>query len=241
MLSFERLMRLHHEYRIKPGREEAGIMRFLGVVHRHFPKPTIEYNKIHQAVFEVFQTVGRGERDNGDALISHQLEVAIWVLEFLEIRDADLVVSALHHDSPEDFWHLWTHDRLYELYGIFVSITVFFCTKLPKEDFGGDKEARDEAFHQFLLLGTFFSMILKLLDRIHNLVTLWTTDQEKISPEKRFRKVKETRDFYATELVLELLTIARTYFPEYIELVRQLGEVLEEACEYASAIDSVAP
>lgn len=210
----ERAMLLFEEYRIKRGEEAKGKKKFLDLVAKSFPRHTDEYLKIERAFQETARTLeGRYRTGEEDAELCHPVAVAVLLMEHLEVRSPRRIVSALLHDNLEDFPKEWTFARIERDYGFDVAVNVWVVSKPRLATFGGDKESRDEFFREQLALGDREQKILKLSDRLHNLVTIWPKGDV-----KRTRKVGETRKFY----------IPRLAVPEQV-----LVEELEEACAFA--------
>jgi len=136
--------------------------------------------------------------------------VALIVLVYLRIRDPKIIAAALLHDIIEDIDN-WTYDRLVLEFGIDVANLVWWVTKPPVTDFEGDKNARNRFFHHRLNGAPREVCIIKLADRLHNLITLWGTD-----PAKQSRKIQETQDFY--------LPIAE----KHIILIHEIEDALSE-------------
>jgi (p)ppGpp synthase/HD superfamily hydrolase len=75
-------------------------------------------------------------------------------------------------------------------------------SKPPEANFDGNKEARNRAYHQNLGRAPRQAILIKLADRLHNLLTLWD-----VSPAKQQRKITETQDFYLPIAESEIILI----------------------------------
>ncbi len=150
------------------------------------------------------------KRDGGLPYISHPLAVAVILLEYLHVRDEHIILAALLHDNMEDLG--WTHEYISAVYGSQVAELVLWNTKPDLSLFEGDTVERDKAHHARLCLATYRAMLIKLADRLHNLMTL------KVHPHNRQRrKIDETRSHYLH------------YAEQHIILVEELKFVLKEA------------
>lgn len=211
----ERVMLLAEEYRIKQGEEALGKKKFLDLVAQFFPRYSDEYKLIKQAFVETGKTLeGRyREGEKPDAALSHPTAVAVLLMVYLGVRDWRWIVAALLHDNIEDYRHEWSVERIAQDYHPDIAIDVWVVSKPLVSGFGGNKQRRDEFFRQQLVRADWSQKVLKLCDRLHNLITIWAKARK-----KRIQKVEETRVFYIPYLA------------------RPLGvfvEELEEACSAA--------
>jgi GTP pyrophosphokinase len=111
-------------------------------------------------------------------------------MEHLRIKDADIIAAALLHDLVEDVGD-WSHDRVRLEFSNDIAQLVWWLSKPPVAEYSGDKEARNRAYHENLRRAPREAVAIKLADRLHNVLTLWATPNE-----KQIRKVRETQDFY---------------------------------------------
>jgi (p)ppGpp synthase/HD superfamily hydrolase len=130
----------------------------------------------------------------------------------LKVPDYELIVASLLHDNVEDFPEIWSLERVKRCFGARVAKHVDDVSKPPKEQFGGNRELRDEVYHRRLLTVPRESKLLKLADRLHNHITM-----SGVGEKKWRRKVRETREFYIQQLAE----------PEGIFALE-----LREACDY---------
>jgi GTP diphosphokinase / guanosine-3',5'-bis(diphosphate) 3'-diphosphatase len=163
---------------------------FMTIVGRYYPPGDVRYTTIEKAYHITKESFRDRTRDGGERYFEHLRCVALIVMVHLRIRDADIIVAALLHDLVEDIPG-WTYQRIEECFGNRVAIMVWYVTKPKVEEFGGDKRARDRRYHENFLHAPREAIIVKLADRLHNLLTLWETTKE-----KRIRKIQETQDFF---------------------------------------------
>lgn len=163
---------------------------FFKLIGRHFPKVSVEFLLIERAYDVASIAFSEKYRDSGAKYFEHLLAVAVIVVEYLRVRDANIIAAALLHDIIEDI-DGWTQERLAIELNREISQNVWWVTKPDVSEHLGDKEARNRAYHQKLGDATRDSMKIKLADRLHNMITLWSTNEE-----KQRRKVRETQDFY---------------------------------------------
>lgn len=170
--------------------ENRGRERFFVLIGRHFPRGSTQYLQIERAYDIASIAFQERYRDSGEKYFEHLLAVAIIVIEYLRVRNADIIASALLHDIIEDIAG-WDQERIALELNAHVSQIVWWVTKPDVQIFNGDKEARNRKYHQNLGNAPREAVIVKLADRLHNMITLWSTE-----PEKQRRKVRETQDFY---------------------------------------------
>ena len=164
---------------------------FFKEVGKHFPNGTEEYLLIERA----YNTAKLAFKDdlregNGERYFEHLRSVALIVMVYMRVRDADVITAALLHDITEDKSD-WTQERVAVEFNRRVAQINWWVSKPPVEDYNGDKEERNRAYHRNLSRAPRESLIIKLADRLHNLITMWGVDEE-----KQRRKVRETQDFY---------------------------------------------
>ncbi|MCX6792544.1 MAG: HD domain-containing protein [Candidatus Falkowbacteria bacterium] len=144
------------------------------------------------------------KRDSGERYFEHLRSVALILIDECQIKDPNLTIACLLHDSIEDSpifgnsnlaYSAWKEESDYHLSKTFnkkVSELVIGLTK-PKVDgveIKNKKEAHD-AYINNLLQGSPDTILLKMCDRLHNLRSLKNN-----TPEKRLKTIKETKEVY---------------------------------------------
>ena len=180
------LLRIENIFAANSSRKE-----FFAIVGRHFPIFSEEYVLIEKAYDTAKNAFRLHLRDDGATrYFEHLRGVALILMEYLRIRDANVIAAALLHDIIEDI-EGWNEERLALRFNKGVAQLVWWVTKPSVDLYSGDKEARNRAYHQNLGCAPRWAIIIKLADRLHNLLTLWAVPEE-----KQRRKVRETQDFY---------------------------------------------
>lgn len=143
-------------------------------------------------------------RDSGERYFEHVRSVALILIDEAKIRDPDMIISALLHDSVEDSalfgnskqphsqWQETSSYRLSRVFNPRVAKMVITLTK-PSVD-GEELKNKDEAHHFYidnLSQADPEIILVKMGDRLHNLRSLATNTQE-----KQLRTIKETREVY---------------------------------------------
>lgn len=146
-------------------------------------------------------------RDDGSTrYFEHIRAVALILLDYLRVRDHEIIIAGLLHDIVEDKPE-WTLERVREEYGERVAFLVEYLTK---PDGYEDKAERERVYHSRFESAPREFFLIKLADRFHNIFTLWTCAKA-----KRLRKIAETRRYYLPHAEKHLI------------LLHELEEVLE--------------
>ena len=149
------------------------------------------------------------ERENGDRYFEHLRAVTIILIDYLRVRDHEVIISALLHDIVEDI-PSWTLERVRAEFGDRVALLVDYLSKPSVRDYPSKKERVKVYRNRFENAPREFFFI-KLSDRLHNLLTMWS-----FSPEKRAAKIEETTRYYLS------------YAEKHIILIHELEEAIEE-------------
>lgn len=154
-----------------------------------FPTLDTRFQEIEKA-YSTSKDAFRGiKREGGDRYFEHLRAVALILIVHLRIKDHKLIIAALLHDIVEDV-PSWNINRVKTQFGTDVALLVEWLTKPPTEKFNSKGE-RDRVYHERFALAPREFFFIKLADRLHNVITL-----DKCSPEKRTRKIEETKRYY---------------------------------------------
>ncbi len=170
----------------------------------------LEIERAYDHMKDAFRDVCR---ESGERYFEHLRAVALILIEYLRVRDHRLIIAGLCHDSVEDSEY-WTVERIRNEFGDYVAWLVDFMTKPSKEEYP-DRKDRDRVYHSRFRAAPREFFLLKLSDRLHNMLTLDARIEE-----KRQRKIMETRNFYLP------------YAEQHLILLHEL----EEAVELAEAL-----
>lgn len=185
---------------------------FFGIIGIIFPEYSPEYKLIKDAYYAAKAAFKDDYREEGVRYFEHLRAVALILLLYLRVKDANIIASALLHDILEDKREEWTQERLAKEFNPEIATLVFWVSKETPEVFGGEKEKRDRAYHQKLNAAPREAILIKLADRLHNVITLWAK-----SKDDQMRKIRETQDFY--------LPLAE----KHIVLIHLLESAIDEA------------
>ncbi len=168
--------------------------KFLKRVGLYFPTGSAEFKLIEKACLEMWRDFNAKNlrRVGGDLYAVHPLAVAVICLEYLRIRDANIIVAALLHDNVEDLQSFgWSFERITNDYNDDVSDLVHWNTKPDADLFDGNKQEVDRFHYERLRRAPRRAIAVRLPDRLHNLLTL-----SAMPLDKQKGKVLETRMHY---------------------------------------------
>lgn len=129
------------------------------------------------------------KRSSGEPYIIHPLNVAATLIKLK--MDLESIVGGLLHDVVEDCDV--SEDEIKEKFGKEVALIVVGCTKISKIKFKTKEESQAENFRKMVvaMAKDIRVIIVKLADRMHNMLTL-----QYVSKEKQVKKAQETLDIY---------------------------------------------
>lgn len=150
-----------------------------------------EQAHIHTAFLLGQEVHAGGKRKSGEPYFNHCIAVAHMLADML--ADAETIIAALLHDSIEDT--SLTLSEIEETFGTAVRKVVDGLTKLRAEDVSG-RSTLDEKIETLRKIFTLMEedvriMVIKLVDRLHNMQTV-----EYLLPEKQRLLAEETLDVY---------------------------------------------
>lgn len=178
------------------------------------------------------------KRKSGEPYIVHPLATAI---QLAEMRlDAKTIAAALLHDVCEDT--PCTIEDLKKRFGDEIAFLVSGVTKLDKIKYRGTERTAESLRKMFLAIAEDIRIVLlKLVDRLHNMETL-----QYIHPEKQRRIALETIEIYAPLAYrlgmkdlsgkLEDLSFPFVYPKEHEWLMRTTKDKYEEWDDYLKKI-----
>lgn len=154
-----------------------------------FPPTDERYQLIERAYETAKAAFHNVQRDEGVRYFEHLRATALILIVYLRVRDADLIAAMLLHDIVEDIGG-WTNLRIAEEFNPKIASYVYWVTKPPLGKKYRTKEEVDRKYHRMLTSAPREAIILKVADRLHNLITMWNQGKVRMR-----RKVSETRDF----------------------------------------------
>lgn len=129
------------------------------------------------------------KRSSGEPYIIHPLNVAATLIKLK--MDLESIIGGLLHDVVEDCDV--SEDEIKAEFGKEVALIVVGCTKISKIAFKTKEESQAENFRKMVIAMAkdIRVIIVKLADRMHNMLTL-----QYVSKEKQVKKAQETLDIY---------------------------------------------
>ncbi len=150
-----------------------------------FGSHTEKYRVLMETIRLVEETHDKGLRNDGNFLKSHEYAMFTIALVYCDIRDLSILLAILLHDMIEDYPEIWQPWLIGERFGQEVLRIDLAVTKPDKSSFTTEEEY-EEAIFDNVLSGGRKAIIVKCIDRLHNMLTLYG------SKEKMISKVLET-------------------------------------------------
>ena len=157
---------------------------FIHLVQLRFGSQSSESAIITLACNVAFKQFKGRYRSTGEPYFEHKLAVAVIIMEYLHTYDAELIMAALLHDLVEDISG-WSFDDIQQMFRTKVAKLVDAVTK-PEQKQYADQHRFEKAIFAKVRSGGHQAIMLKIADRLHNMITLWG------STEKRQAKILET-------------------------------------------------
>lgn len=154
-----------------------------------FPTLDPRYKEIERA-YNVAKDAFRGKyRDDAKTrYFEHIRSVVLILIDYLRVKNHHVIIAGLLHDIVEDV-PSWTVERVRLEFGEEVALLVDYMTKPEKTN--ASKKERDAIYHFRFRSAPREFFLIKLSDRLHNVLTLWNCTLE-----KRKRKIEETQVYY---------------------------------------------
>ena len=129
------------------------------------------------------------KRSSGEPYIIHPLNVAATLIKLQ--MDLESIIGGLLHDVVEDCDV--SEEEIEKNFGRGIADIVIGCTKISKIKFKTKEESQAENFRKMVvaMAKDIRVIIVKLADRMHNMLTL-----QYVSKEKQVKKAQETLDIY---------------------------------------------
>lgn len=172
---------------------------FFARVQKYHSVYSPEYRMIERAYDNALHAFSEMYRKEGQPYFTHVRAVAIILMDYLHIYERTdltvaphkLIVAALLHDNPEDRPDIWPLSRIARDFDDEVALLVDYTSKRPRSHFDDDEEKQLSFYHKRFITAPLEFFLIKLADRLHNQLTLWTCDEQKIR-----RKMRETGEIY---------------------------------------------
>lgn len=164
-------------------------------------------------------SIHKGLRKNGDPEFQHQIEIVLYIISIRAnlLHTEDTIVSALLHDTPEDYYI--DHRYISERFGAQAGEAIYLLDKNGK--------STDQYFLN--ISQNAIASIVKGVDRMHNVRTM----RHAFKIEKQVRYTAEVREHF-----LPMLKVARRKFPRQVdayENIKLVLNILIEGYEHTNA------
>lgn len=153
------------------------IKRFerLDTIHKcmakRFSENSEEFNAIMRSCKESKETHNGRKRLNGDSLITHE-RALVAIADYLDINVYEVYVALFLHDMHEDYPDEWPLSRIRRDYGAEVARLVDAVSK-PILFFSRTLRQQNVLIFNKVRNGGHWAMVMKCIDRLHNMLTLW--------------------------------------------------------------------
>lgn len=167
---------------------ELGVDELIRRAKSNLPEDT-DFEMIRKA-YEFAELHHRPQkRSSGEPYIIHPINVAATLIKLK--MDLDSICGGLLHDVVEDCDV--SEQDIVDNFGEGIATIVIGCTKISKIKFKTKEESQAENFRKMVvaMAKDIRVIIVKLADRMHNMLTL-----QYVSKEKQVKKAQETLDIY---------------------------------------------
>lgn len=201
--------------------------------------PNCDIDKITKAYDLAYSAHSTQTRKSGTPYISHPLAVADIVADMK--LDTDSICASLLHDVVEDTDY--TREDIKEMFGEQVALLVDGVTKLDKIQFSTKEERDMENLRKmFLAMASDIRVIIiKFADRVHNMSTLISMNEDKQREKARetlsvFTPLAHRLGMYKIKWELEDLSLKYIDPIAYHEIVEGINQKRHEREEYIASI-----
>ena len=143
-------------------------------------KNVLDFELIDKAIYWARKYHGDQKRKSGEPYYSHPLEVAYMISDYK--LKTDVIVASILHDIVED-----TEVTVEMIYGSFGQRIAEMVDRLTRDRPDGTKLSVEQVLINGYHLGDKEVLLIKLIDRLHNIQTISFQ-----SPEKRKKIVEQT-------------------------------------------------
>jgi GTP pyrophosphokinase len=191
---------------------------FFARIGKIYPPMDKRYKLIKDAYDTARKAFRDKKREGGGRYFEHLRAVTLILLVFMRERNAKVIAAALLHDIVEDI-DGWSIERVEREFGKKVAKYVWWVTKPSISEEYPTKLDVDRKYHLNLRYAPRNAIAIKLADRLHNCITMWGQDRERMQ-----RKVAETRDF--------ILPIAEEHMLTGIHALQSVLKLIEKRYKF---------
>lgn len=162
---------------------------FFGLITERYPESSPEYALISSAYKTAKEAFREDMRKDGKRYFEHVRDVAL-ILLYQRVYYANTIAGALLHDIIEDKPQ-WPESEVAREFNHQVASCVAWVSKPKLESCGNNKLLRDAKFYSRFPHMPRESSLIKIADRVHNLLDLWD-----LSDSDREEKIAQTLAHY---------------------------------------------
>lgn len=159
---------------------------FFSIVASFYPSLDWRYKLIEKAYNDASDAFRDTKRESGLEYFEHLRATTLILILYLRVRDYRIIIASILHDIVEDI-PAWSINLIRDVYDDEIALLVQYMTK-PKEY---PKEESERIYHERFAQAPRDFFLIKLPDRLHNVLTLNACPLE-----KRQKKIEETRRYY---------------------------------------------
>ena len=132
----------------------------------------LDFKLINKAIYYAKKYHGTQKRESGEPYYSHPLEVAYMISDYL--FRTDIIITSILHDTIEDT------DLTFEMIQTeFGSLVASQVSDLSRIKVAGKKISSAELVKSLWLQKKYDQLLIKLFDRLHNVLTIHARSPEK--------------------------------------------------------------
>lgn len=174
-------------------------------------KYPVDLNDVKKAIYYAKKYHHGQIRQSGEPYYTHPLEVAYMVCDYL--FETDAIITSILHDTLEDTD--LTYNMLMNLFNNDIAEQVNDLTRIKPTG----KISSAELVRRLWVEGKYKLILIKLLDRLHNLETIFAK-----SPEKQRKIVAETLEYFlAISEILEIPYLTEILYQKCYQTNQKLG------------------
>lgn len=119
-------------------------------------------------------------RESGERYFEHLRRCVLILILYVGILDANMIAAMLLHDLLEMKRRSWSYERLAKVFNEEVAMLVWWLTKLPRNKTTPTRALVNAEYFLRLSRAPLDAIILKAVDRLDNLLTLWPKSLRKV-------------------------------------------------------------
>lgn len=191
-------------------------------------KDALDILEIQKAIYFAKKYHGSQKRQSGEPYYSHPLEVAYMVVDYLP--KTNIMVTAILHDCIEDT--NLTFEMIKALFGSTIAVQVLDLSRIKPQ---GYKLSAAELAASLWREQKYELLLVKILDRLHNMQTI-----DAKAPEKIAKTVKETLLYFLPlSEILGVPQLCDYLYYKCHEANIKLGVVAAHECLFDQPLDFV--